>query len=115
MHLPKNLCKDPRVSGPRRGTADTASIVTCALLAGGSHWAISLMAWSTSGTRPAPRMKLCLLDVLDLCGVLVFGSAPEAYQQGSNPRCLCDVPNSFSISVYRPDDGTASVHVQQNP
>src|SRR5215469_16532418 len=60
MHLPKNLCKDPRVSGPRRGTADTASIVTCALLAGGSHWAISLMAWSTSGTRPAPRMKLCM-------------------------------------------------------
>ena len=52
--------------------------------------------------------------VLARTGVLVFGGAPEAHQQGSNPHRLCDVPNSFSISVYRPDDGTAGVHVQQH-
>jgi hypothetical protein len=54
------------------------------------------------------------LNVLDLCGVFVFGRAPEAYQQGSSSCRLCDVPYSFSISVYRPDDGTAGVHVQQH-
>src|SRR5262245_66079285 len=54
------------------------------------------------------------LDVLDLCGGTCVGRMPEAYQRGSNSDRLCDVPNSLSIRVYRPDHGTPGVHVQQH-
>src|SRR5262249_15786592 len=67
------------------------------------------------GTNPLfEKPAIRFLDVLDLCGVLMFGCTPEAYQQGSNSHRLCDVTNSLSVSVYRPDDGTAGVHVQQH-
>src|SRR5215510_7839841 len=60
--------------------------------------------------RASDRLSRCPRFVRGTC----VGRMPEAYQRGSNSDRLCDVPNSLSIRVYRPDDGTPGVHVQQH-
>src|SRR5262249_14880085 len=60
--------------------------------------------------RAGDRLSRCPRFVRGTC----VGRKPETYQRGSNSDRLCDVPNSLAIRVYRPDDGSPGVHVQQH-